>query len=147
MKREEKGKRVEELHERFSKAKVAILSSFTALSMEDLTLLRQKLRGVKAELTVVKNTLAIRAVEGTGLAPAKTVFKGPIAVTIGYDDPILPAKIMQDFIKKQAQKMQVRAGWAEGRMLTMGSKAYVAYRAGALLAEVFARLDHRSIAS
>src|SRR5438034_396584 len=96
MKREEKAKRVEELHERFSKATVAILSSFSALSMEELTQLRQKLRGVKAELTVVKNTLAVRAVEGTGLAPAKNVFKGPIAVTIGYDDPILPAKILQD---------------------------------------------------
>ena len=141
MKREEKKKRIEALHERFSKATVAILASFNGLGMEELTQLRQKLRGVKAEVSVVKNTLAVRAVEGTGLAQAKSVFKGPIAVTIGYDDPILPAKILQDFIQKQSQKMQVRAGWVEGRILTGLEVSHVASLPGRerLLAEVFAR--------
>jgi ribosomal protein L7/L12 len=142
MKRDEKTKRVEALHERFSKATVAVLASFTGLGMEELTQLRQKLRGVKAELSVVKNTLALRAIEGTGLASAKTVFKGPIAVTIGYDDPILPTKILHDFIQKQTPKMQVRAGWVEGRMLTGQEVSRVATLPGRerLLADAFARL-------
>lgn len=142
MKREEKEKRIEALHDRFSKATVAILTSFSGLGMEELTQLRQKLRGVKAEISVVKNTLALRAVEGTGLAQAKDVFKGPIAVTIGYDDPILPTKILQDFIQKQTPKMQVRAGWVEGRMLTGLEVSHVASLPGRerLLAEAFARL-------
>jgi large subunit ribosomal protein L7/L12 len=142
MKREEKQKRIDELHDRFSKAKIAVLTSFNALGMEELTQLRQKLRGVKAEVSVVKNTLAVRAIEGTGLAEAKGLFKGPIAVTIGYDDPILPAKILQDFIKAQSQKMQVRAGWVEGRMLTGPEVSRVASLPGRerLLSEVFARL-------
>jgi len=142
MKREEKQKRIDELHDRFSKATVAILASFNGLGMEELTQLRQKLRGVKAEVTVVKNTLAVRAAEGTGLAEAKSLFKGPIAVTIGYDDPILPAKILQDFVKAQIQKMQFRAGWVEGRMLTGPEVSRVASLPGRerLLSEVFARL-------
>jgi len=142
MKRDEKAKRVEVLHERFLKARVAILTSFTGLGMEELTQLRQRLRGVKAELSVVKNTLALRAIEGTGLASAKTVFKGPIAVTIGYDDPISPTKILQDFIRKQTSKMQVRAGWMEGKILTGQEVSQVATLPGRerLLADAFARL-------
>jgi len=142
MKRDEKVKRVEVLHDRFLKARVAILTSFTGLGMEELTQLRQKLRGVKAELSVVKNTLALRAIEGTGLASAKTVFKGPIAVAIGYDDPISPTKILQDFIQKQTSKMQVRAGWMEGRILTGQEVSQVAKLPGRerLLADAFALL-------
>ena len=91
--REEKQREISELHEKFRSSSVAILMEFNGLDVSEITELRQKLRGVKGELRVVKNTLARRAVEGTRMASTETAFEGPIAVTFGYDDPVAPAKI------------------------------------------------------
>jgi large subunit ribosomal protein L7/L12 len=67
-----------------------------------MTELRKQLRAAKAEYTVMKNTLAARATDGTALAGLKAHFKGPLGVVIGYDDPVLPAKILRDFIALHA---------------------------------------------
>jgi len=80
--------------------------------------LRRLLRGVKAELKVVKNTLAVLASEGTPMAGVKEHFKGALSVAIGYDDPALPAKILRDFIAKEKRdkKMRITVGMVEGNV-------------------------------
>ena len=119
MKKEEKGTAVAELHEKFSRARLAVLTECSGLPVNQVTELRKQLRGVKAEFRVVKNTLAARAVEGTTLAEVKPHFKGPLAVLIGYDDPVLPTKILRDFIKaeKRDEKIRITAGVLEGKLL------------------------------
>ncbi|MBM4122172.1 MAG: 50S ribosomal protein L7/L12 [Nitrospira sp.] len=119
MKKDEKATAVAELHEKFSQAKLAIMTECCGLSVNEVTELRKQLRGAKAEFKVVKNTLAARAVEGTSLADAKPHFKGPLAVMIGYDDPVLPTKILRDFIGKEKhdEKMKMMVGVLEGKLL------------------------------
>jgi large subunit ribosomal protein L7/L12 len=119
MKKEEKGTAVAELHEKFSRAKLAVLAECSGLPVNQVTELRKQLRGAKAEFRVVKNTLAARAVEGTSLVEVKSHFKGPLAVMIGYDDPVLPTKILQDFIKgeKRDEKVRIMAGVLDGKLL------------------------------
>lgn len=119
MKREEKATAIAELHEKFVKAKLAVMAECSGLEVNHVTELRKQLRGVKAELKVVKNTLAARAVEGTSLVGAKPYFKGPLAVLIGYDDAAVAAKILRDFIKaeKRDEKMRITAGVLEGKVL------------------------------
>ena len=84
-----------------------------------MTELRRQLRGVKAEFKVMKNTLAARAVEGTQIVAAKSHFKGPLAVLIGYDDPAVATKILRDFIKaeKREEKMKITVGVLDGNLL------------------------------
>jgi large subunit ribosomal protein L7/L12 len=123
MKREEKQQLVNELHEKFSTATVAILTEFNGLGVSEMTELRQKLRGVKGELRVVKNTLARRAVEGTSMTATLDAFQGPIAVTFGYADPVAPAKILKEFVDKRTEKIKVKIGVVEGQVLdSMGLK-------------------------
>jgi large subunit ribosomal protein L7/L12 len=88
------------------------------LEGNEVTELRRLLRGAKAELKVVKNTLAILAVEGTPMAVTKEYFHGPVSVAIGYDDPALPAKILRDFIAKEKRdrKMRITVGMIEGNL-------------------------------
>jgi large subunit ribosomal protein L7/L12 len=119
MKKEDKETAVAELHEKFSRAKLAILAECSGLPVNQITELRKQLRGAKAEFRVVKNTIASRAVDGTEFVDAKPHFKGPMALTIGYDDPALPAKILRDFIKaeKRDEKMRIMAGVLEGKVL------------------------------
>ena len=119
MKKEEKATAIAELHEKFSRAKLAVMTECSGLEVNHVTELRRQLRGVKAEFTVMKNTLAARAVEGTRIVAAKPHFKGPLAVLIGYDDPAVATKILRDFIKaeKREEKMNITVGVLDGNLL------------------------------
>lgn len=119
MKKEEKATAIAELHEKFSRAKLAVMTECSGLEVNHVTELRRQLRGVKAEFKVMKNTLAARAVEGTQIVAAKSHFKGPLAVLIGYDDPAVATKILRDFIKaeKREEKMKITVGVLEGNLL------------------------------
>ena len=119
MRRDEKSAVVDSLHEKFSRAKVAILTECSGLPVNQISELRKQLRNAQAEYRVVKNTMAARAVDGTTLVEAKPFFKGPLAMVIGYDDPVLPAKILRDFIQaeKRDQKMAIKVGLMEGKVL------------------------------
>lgn len=119
MNKEHKATAIADLHEKFSKATLAVVTECGGMPVNQLTQLRHQLRGVNAELKVVKNSLAMRAVEGTSLLSVKTLFKGQVAVVIGYDDPVLPTKILRDFIKaeKCGEKIVWRGGVLEGNTL------------------------------
>ena len=118
MRKDLKGPAVAELHEKFGRARVAVLTETVGLNGNEVTELRRLLRGVKAELKVVKNTLAVLASEGTPMAGMKEHFKGALSVAIGYDDPALPAKILRDFIAKEKRdkKMRITVGMVEGNV-------------------------------
>jgi len=119
MKKEDKATAIAELHEKFSRAKLAVMTECSGMEVNHITELRRQLRGIKAEFKVVKNTLAARAVEGTQLAPAKPHFKGPLAVMIWYDNQAVTTKILRDFIKaeKRDEKMKITVGVLDGNLL------------------------------
>jgi large subunit ribosomal protein L10 len=116
LRKNEKQEVIEELHEKFSRAKAAILTGYSGIDVEQITELRSKLRQSQVEYRVVKNTLARRAAEGTGLAGLKDHFVGPIGIAIGYDDPVAPAKVLQEFSKTQ-QKLELKVGMLDGKLL------------------------------
>ncbi len=119
MRKEAKAQAIEALREKFSRARVAVLTECTGMGANETTDLRRQLRAAGAELRVVKNTLAVLAAEGTPVAAAKEHFRGPLSVAIGYDDPALPAKVLRDFIAKDKRdkKMRITLGLIEGEIL------------------------------
>ncbi|MEK6684655.1 MAG: 50S ribosomal protein L10 [Nitrospirota bacterium] len=143
MKREEKQQLVNELHGKFSTATVAILMEFNGLGVSEMTELRQKLRGVKGELCVVKNTLARRAIEGTSMTATQEAFQGPIAVTFGYDDPVAPARILKEFVDKRTEKVKVKIGVVEGQVLDSAGLKRVASlpKKEVLIADLMSRMQ------
>jgi len=128
MKKEEKATAVAELAEKFGRARLAIVTECAGLPVNQVTELRKQLRGAKAEYKVVKNTLAIRAADGTTLVGLKTHLKGPTGVVIGYDDPVLPTKILKDFIaaEKREEKIRITLGVLEGKIVQPAELAAVA---------------------
>ncbi len=114
--KEEKKAAIEELREKFSRAKTAVITGYTGINVEQITELRSKLRTAKVEYRVVKNTLARKAAEGTGLEPLKDYFIGPVGLALGYDDVVAPAKVLSDFSKIQA-KLELKVGVLDGRLL------------------------------
>jgi len=128
MKKEEKATAVAELAEKFGRARLAIVTECAGLSVNQITALRRQLRSAKAEYRVVKNTLAIRAAEGTTLLGLKSHLKGPTGVVIGYDDPVLPTKILRDFItaEKREEKIRITLGVLEGKVVQPAELAAIA---------------------
>ena len=57
--------------------------------------------------------------EETSLVPIQSLFRGQLAVILGYDDPVLPAKVLRDFIKNERceEKMRLRGGVLDGASL------------------------------
>ncbi|NOS83379.1 MAG: 50S ribosomal protein L7/L12 [Nitrospira sp.] len=128
MNKGEKATAVAELTETFGRARLAIVTESIGLSVNQVTELRKLLRGAKAEYMVVKNTLAARASEGTIVSGVKTYLKGPTGLVIGYDDPVLPTKILRDFIQgeKRDQKIKITIGVLEGKVVQPAELAAVA---------------------
>jgi large subunit ribosomal protein L10 len=114
--KQEKKQAIDELHEKFARAKTAIITGYTGINVEQITDLRAKLRKSKVEYRVVKNTLAKIAVEGTGLAPLKDSFVGPVGIALGFDDVVAPAKVLFEFNKVQA-KLLLKVGVLDGKLL------------------------------
>lgn len=116
MKKEKKKMIAENLKERFSKSKVVIVTDYKGLDVMAINALRRKLREADIDYQVAKNTLLIRASEGTDVAVIKEHFVGPSAIAISYEDPVAPAKVLTDFAKEN-QKLEIKAGVMGNKML------------------------------
>ncbi|MFA5074383.1 MAG: 50S ribosomal protein L10 [Nitrospirota bacterium] len=116
MNKQKKKESIDELHEKFSRATSAVITGYTGINVEQITDLRAKLRKSQVEYRVVKNTLARRAAEGTGLEPLKDHFVGPVGIALGYGDVVAPAKVLFDFSKTQS-KLQLKVGVLDGKLL------------------------------
>lgn len=116
MKKEEKAVMIAELQEKFARAKVAVLAEYAGMEVEEIRVVKNELRRAKGEFKVVKNTLAIRAAQGTSLQGIAVYFKGPIAIALGYEDPIAPAKALNTLAEKQ-KKLKIMVGVVENQVV------------------------------
>ncbi len=116
-KRSEKEQMISALHDKFAKAKVAIVAAPKNIDVATVTDLRKKFRAQKVEFKVVKNTLAKRAAKGTEAEVLNPFFEGPTAVILGYEDPISPAKALQDFLEKKKELIEVRGAMVDGKVI------------------------------
>ncbi|MFB6290830.1 MAG: 50S ribosomal protein L10 [Candidatus Bipolaricaulia bacterium] len=107
---------VEELKEKFERAEGVVLSDYRGISANDMVELREAFTKEGIEYRVVKNTLAAIAAEQAGLEELPKLLEGPIAVAVGYDDPVLPFKISSDTAKKY-EAFSAKGGVIEGDMV------------------------------
>ncbi|MEJ5299953.1 MAG: 50S ribosomal protein L10 [Thermodesulforhabdaceae bacterium] len=117
LKRSEKGKILEELHEKLSKASATVLTDFKGLTVAEMMTLRDALAAEKIEYKVVKNTLMRMACRGTEASVLEPLIQGTCAIAIGYDDPTVPARILKK-ITKTHDKLKIKGGALGGKILT-----------------------------
>jgi large subunit ribosomal protein L10 len=110
---------VEEIKAKLEEAKVAIVMDYRGLTVEELTDLRTLFRKeAEATLTVTKNTLAKRAVEGTEFEPICEHLQGPTAIIFGTGDQVKPVKVARDYLKKNKKQNELRGGCLDGKSLS-----------------------------
>jgi large subunit ribosomal protein L10 len=121
--RREKELVVQELIEKFSNSKSAILTDYRGLNVAEVTELRAKLREAGVEYKVVKNTLAYLAAKETGYEGIKEYLAGPTAIAFSEEDPVAPAKVLSDFAKDH-ENLEIKSGILSGDILDVkGVKA------------------------
>jgi large subunit ribosomal protein L10 len=112
MKRTEKEALVADLKEKISGATALYYTDFTGLNVKRMTELRRTLRKAKVDYVVIKNTLALRAVNESGLVGSR--LRGPTGLVV-TKDPIAAAKVLTDFAKENEQRPTVKGGLFEGK--------------------------------
>ena len=116
MNRTEKEQVIGELHEKMAKAKTAIIAEPSGLDVATVRVLRCTPRDAKVEYRVVKNTLAARAAKGTSLEPLAEKFVGPTAIVMSYDDVVVPAKLLVEFMKDR-ENFAIRTAVVDGKVI------------------------------
>jgi large subunit ribosomal protein L10 len=114
---ESKQVRVEEITEKFKGAATAVVVNYRGLNVTQITELRKQLREAGVEFKVYKNTMTRRAIEAAGLEGLKDSLTGPNAIAFSTEDVVAPAKIINDFAKKN-DKLEIKAGVIEGLVAT-----------------------------
>jgi len=114
MKKTKKTELVGELKDKLGRASAVYYTDFTGLNVKRMTELRRRFRKVGVEYVVIKNTLALRAVNESGLVGER--LRGPTGLVV-TTDPVLGAKVLTDFAKEHDQKPAIKGGIFDGRAL------------------------------
>jgi large subunit ribosomal protein L10 len=114
MKKSEKEQLVSELAQKLRGANALYYTDFTGLNVKRMTDLRRRLRKSGVEYVVIKNTLALRAVNESGLVGER--LKGPTGLVLARD-PVTAARLLSDFAKENDAKPTVKGGLLDGRAL------------------------------
>ncbi len=111
MKRTEKEALVADLAQKLKGASALYYTDFTGLNVKRMTELRRRLKKAGVSYVVIKNTLALQAVNESGLAGVR--LHGPTGLVVA-PDAVTAAKLLSDFAKENDQKPAVKGGIYEG---------------------------------
>jgi large subunit ribosomal protein L10 len=114
MKRSEKERLVTELRDKLVNAQSLYYTDFTGLNVKRMTELRRRLKRAGVDYVVIKNTLALRAVNESGLAG--TALKGPTGLVVGKD-PVAAARVLTEFAKEFEDKPAMKGGMLQGKAI------------------------------
>ena len=106
---------VAELTEKIQKAQAGIIVDYKGITVEEDTALRRECRENAVDYSVVKNTLLRFAFNNTGLSDLDELLNGTTSLALCDDDPVAPARIMNDYAKKLTDKFEIKGGFMDGK--------------------------------
>ena len=92
------------------------LTNYQGVTVNDMTVLRRKLREVDGGFSVVKNTLAKRALNEAGLPQLDDLLEGPVGIGFSFGDPPPVAKTLVEFAKG-SDSLQIKGGLLDNTVL------------------------------
>jgi large subunit ribosomal protein L10 len=115
--RKKKEEMVADYVEYLSRSKAIFLTDYRGLSVSEMESLRARIREADGGYSIVKNTLAARALEATNLPVPDAMLVGPTAVSFAFGDVPALAKVLEDFAK-ETDILKVKGGVMEGKLLS-----------------------------
>ena len=98
-----------------AQAQTLVMAEYRGITVADMTNLRNKARSSGVSLSVLKNTLARRAVAGSAFEVAADQMTGPLIYGFSVD-AVAAAKVVADFAKTN-DKLVIRGGVFGGKAL------------------------------
>ena len=98
-----------------AKAQTLVLAQYRGITVADMTKLRASARSNGVSLSVLKNTLARRAVAGSGFEIVSDLMTGPLVYGFS-EDAVAAARVVADFAKTN-DKLVIRGGAFGGKAL------------------------------
>lgn len=118
MARPEKEKVVAEFDDYIGRSQAVYVADYQGLNVAQISELRAALRTEGIKMRVAKNTLVKRSLEARGFGELAATLSGPNAFVFGFDDPVVPARIIREFKKKaKTEKPVVRGFVVDGAFL------------------------------
>jgi large subunit ribosomal protein L10 len=117
MRKEQKSTVVSELAENLGRATIALVSEYCGMTAGQSDDLRRRIRAVRGEFRVTKNTLVRRAIKDSRFAALDGHLGGPVGLILSYADPVELAKTVGSF-KDLGEKFKLRGGVLDGKPLT-----------------------------
>ncbi|PIC58199.1 50S ribosomal protein L10 [Sporosarcina sp. P12(2017)] len=106
---------VSEVAEKLQGAASVVVVDYRGLTVAQVTELRKQLREAGIEFKVYKNSMVRRATVVAGIESLNENLTGPNAIAFSAEDAIAPAKILNEFAKKN-EKLEIKAGVIEGNV-------------------------------
>lgn len=116
---------VEELKTKLENAQGVVLADFTGLDVEKLTQLRRECRKSDSTFFVIKNTLALRAIEEVGMGGLGEFLEGPTGWAITGGDAVTPAQVLSEF-SREHQLPKIKGGFFDGVVASAEDVATIA---------------------
>ena len=135
--RAKKAQKVEALAKELAGSTSAIVGTFAKLTVSQDFALRQKVREAGGSYRVLKNKLAARASQGTGIEAALQGLKGVSSVAYTSGDPVALAKALSAWVKENAE-FTFKLGIVDGKVITVEEVQSLATMPGK--DEIFAKL-------
>ena len=110
-----KEEEVNALADKMKDAKLILLAEYRGINVEDVTKLRATLRKSNSEYKITKNNITRRALEKCGIEGIEV--EGPLAVIIGKEDYLEPAKAIYEYTKDH-DFYKIKGGVVEGKVMT-----------------------------
>jgi large subunit ribosomal protein L10 len=113
--RSEKQAVIDEVTGLAAKAQTLVMAEYRGITVADMTRLRSQARDKGVTLSVLKNTLARRAVAGSAFEVVSDQMTGPLIYGFSTD-AVAAAKVVSDFAKTN-DKLVIRGGAFGGKTL------------------------------
>ncbi|MEW5959381.1 MAG: 50S ribosomal protein L10 [Chloroflexota bacterium] len=97
--RQKKEQILQEYVDLLNSSQAVIFTSYSGLKVSELQQLRTKIREAEGSFSVVKNTLARRALEEVGLPVVDEMLTGPVGISFCHQNVAGVAKAIADFSK------------------------------------------------
>lgn len=104
---------ITEVADKLQQAVSVVVVDYRGLTVAQVTELRKQLREAGVEFKVYKNSMVRRATVEAGLEGLNEHLTGPNAIAFSTEDVVAPAKILNEFAKKN-DKLEIKAGVIEG---------------------------------
>ena len=110
---------VADLTAKLQNAAAGVLVDYRGITVAEDTALRAELRKNNVDYAVVKNTLLRFAVNNCGMSELDGLLNGTTSLAVCNDDPVAPARVINDFAKKLNDRFEIKGGFMDGKVIPL----------------------------